>query len=276
MILFPLLGHATLIAFALYIPLWLLSLRSRSVTIIDPFWGLGFGVIGWGLCLYYQTWSWFAFLPLVCISIWGLRYAIHIYWRSWGHREEQSFYPYAEWRAQSGKHFWWVSFFRVFLAQILGHLLIGLGLWVRIAQAHDFSLKNMMPQAGQCLWSTALGIALWFLGVCCEGIADYQLACFKRDPANAGKVLDRGLWRYSRHPNYFGDILMWWGMFFLCWSQDFWMTLCAAVGPIVMTVILTLGSGVSLVEKRAKVAQKPAYAEYKKKTSALIPWFPAR
>jgi len=117
-----------------------------------------------------------------------------------------------------------------------------------------------------------IGIILWIIGFCFEAVGDFQLARFKSDPSNRGKVLDRGLWRYTRHPNYFGDSAVWWGYAFLCLASGSWLPI---LGSILMTALIIKVSGVALLEKSLK-EQKPHYKEYIEKTSAFLPWFPKK
>ena len=114
------------------------------------------------------------------------------------------------------------------------------------------------------------GVALWITGMLFEGVGDWQLARFKADPANRGRVLDSGLWRYTRHPNYFGEATLWWGFYLLAAAAGAWWTLFA---PLVMTIMLLKVSGVSLLEKDIG-ARRPAYREYAARTSVFIPWLP--
>ena len=118
----------------------------------------------------------------------------------------------------------------------------------------------------------ALGLGLWTVGLLFETIGDYQLAHFKSEPINRGRVMDRGLWRYTRHPNYFGDFLIWWGIFFAAVGEGTWWT---AIGPLIMSFLLLRVSGVTLLE-RSLQRSKEGYAEYMTRTSAFFPWPPHR
>jgi steroid 5-alpha reductase family enzyme len=117
-----------------------------------------------------------------------------------------------------------------------------------------------------------IGVIFWIIGFCFEAGGDYQLALFKSDPSNRGKVLDKGFWRYTRHPNYFGDSAIWWCYGFLCLASGSWLPI---LGSILMTAIIIKVSGVALLEKSLK-EQKPQYKEYIEKTSAFLPWFPKK
>lgn len=239
--------------------LWLVSVRLKDASIIDGAWGLGFVVVGWiyargGVDLGLAQW-----ILLSAVTIWGLRLSIYIAWRNHGHAEDRR---YAAMRAHRGESFWWQSLFRIFwlqgvlIAVISVPLLVGLG----------------RGRSGWT-WLDLLGLAAWTLGFGFEVVGDAQLARFKADVANAGKVLQRGLWRFTRHPNYFGEAAMWWGYFLLASSTEgAWWTF---VGPLIMTFFLLRVSGVSLLEKDI-AERRPAYRDYVERTNAFLPWFPKR
>ena len=261
MTLLQLLVQALLVVALLYLALWIRSLAAKRVTVIDPFWGLGFPIMGFALLTQLDHAGPRTWLMLGMVTTWALRYASHIWFRSWGHDEASLYYPYAEQRAKHGANFWWISLVSIFAPQALGHVVVGLPLLIVL---HDPG-----PALGGLDW---LGFGLWFVGASCEAIADLQLMRFKAEPTNAGKVLDRGLWRYSRHPNYFGDALAFWGVGVVALSSPHgaW----GLIGPAFLTLTLTAIAGVRMVESRAKIAQKPAYADYVARTSAFIPWPP--
>ena len=261
------LAHAAPIV-ALYLALgWLLSLRLRDVSIVDVMWGPGFVLVA-------AVGAWVGAgsparkgLILFLIGLWGLRLAVHIYLRNYprqGGKGED--YRYRAMRERQGPRFAWLSAFTVFGLQGALLLLIALPLVAATSLAH--------PLAGSGLgYFDFAGVALFAVGFLCEAIGDAQLARFKADPANRGKVCDVGLWRYSRHPNYFGDATLWWGLYLVA---------CAVPGgawtiasPIVMTVLLLKVSGVALLE-RGLTSTKPGYADYIARTSAFVPWPPRR
>ena len=255
------LGLAAAVSLGLYLILWLRSLVARRVTVIDPFWGLGFPIVGFALLSRVDEVGPRTYLVLAMFTLWALRYASHIWFRSWGHDEASLYYPYKEQRERHGGNFWWISWFTIFVPQALGHVVIGLPMLV--------VLFSPGPELG---WLDALGVVIWLTGASIETIADLQLRRFKGDPANAGKVLDTGLWRYSRHPNYFGDALGFWGLALVGLGSP--VGLWGLLGPGLLTVLLTRVSGVTMVESRAKVARKPEYAAYIARTSAFVPWPP--
>ncbi len=193
-------------------------------------------------------------------ALWGGRLGSYLLWRNWGAGED---YRYRAMRRRHGDRFGRVSLVTVFGLQGVLQWIVSLPLQVAI-------LAPTQPGLGAL---DALGAGLVALGLGSEAIGDWQLARFKRDPANAGRVMDRGLWRYTRHPNYFGDSLVWWGLYAIaCGAPGGVLTL---PGPALMTWLLLRVSGVALLE-RSLMARKPGYAEYAARTSAFLPWPPRR
>jgi steroid 5-alpha reductase family enzyme len=239
---------------------WVLSLVLRNAGIADIFWGLGFVLIAW--VTFFRSEGFLGRSLLICglVTLWGLRLAIHIGLRNLGKPEDKR---YQAWRAQYGKRFWWVSLFTVFFFQ-------GILLWV----------ISLAAQAGQAApaprtftWLDILGTGLWIIGFFFEAVGDRQLSRFKSNPANKGKVMDQGLWRYTRHPNYFGEAVMWWGIFIITLSVP--AGLWSIVSPITITFLLLRVSGVTLLEKTI-LDSRPGYREYQAGTNAFFPWFPRK
>lgn len=239
---------------AAMVTMWLTATRLRDVSIVDVFWGCGFVLIVWLSAWQTAPWSgrftWLATLT----SVWGLRLAWHLARRNHGRPEDPR---YAAMRAAHGSRFWWVSLFTVFLLQ--GAILWFVALPLQVAAVRD------LPR--EVSFVDALGTVLWSVGFLFESVGDWQLARFKADPANAGKVLDRGLWRYTRHPNYFGDCCVWWGLYLIAAAAGAAWTIAS---PIVMTVLLLKVSGVALLE-RTIVARRIEYAAYQARTNAFFP-----
>lgn len=239
---------------------WLLSLVKKNASIVDVFWGLGFFLIAW--LTFFQTSGYRGrqMLLVLFTSIWGLRLSLHILVRNWGKGEDRR---YQAWRAKQGERFWYVSLFTIFGIQAL--LLWVVSLVVQIGQ--------LSPVPNRLTVFDALGILVWGLGFFFETVADWQLSRFKADPANKGKVMNRGLWAYSRHPNYFGETLIWWGLFLITLSTPggYW----AIVSPLTITFLLLKVSGVTLLEQTI-TERRPEYREYMENTSPFIPWFPKR
>jgi steroid 5-alpha reductase family enzyme len=244
---------------ALCTVLWLASLVKKNVTVVDPFWGFGFLFMVAVLLPVAPGASPRVALVAFLLGVWGLRYGLHILWRPWGHSERDTYYPYAERRAAAGEAFWWRSYFSIFATQAVGTTLIGLPALVALYAAVPSTLT---------LWDYA-GALVWFAGFAFEAVADYQLAVFKREQDGGARVLDYGLWAYSRHPNYFGDAVMWWGVWMVAMATGIGGP--TVVAPLLMTYLLVKVSGVPMVESRSKVSRDPLYAEYVRRTSAFVP-----
>lgn len=245
---------ALAVAFAL---LWLLSLALRDASIVDVFWGLGFVGVAWIACALGDGAQGRKMLVTGGATLWGLRLAGYLAWRNHGAGEDPR---YQRMRRHHGERFGRRSLFTVFGLQGLLMWLVSLPL--QLAQARP------APDLGPL---DLLGAALVAFGLVFETVGDLQLARFKAEPANAGRVMDRGLWRYTRHPNYFGDALVWWG---------FGAFACAVPGGAValassalMTFLLLRVSGVAHLE-RSLSKTKPGYARYVARTSSFVPWPP--
>ncbi|UCC84703.1 MAG: DUF1295 domain-containing protein [Gemmatimonadota bacterium] len=239
---------------------WVLSLVKRDAGIIDVFWGLGFVLVTWLYFLMTEGATPRRYVVLAAVTVWGLRLSLYILKRNWGQAED---YRYREMRERNPGSFPWRSLFTVFWLQAF--LLWAISMPLLQAQ------RSATP-AG-LTWIDALGVLVFAIGLTFEAGGDWQLWRFKRDPANAGKVLDRGFWRYTRHPNYFGDAMVWWGFFLFAAATP--GSLWTIYSPVVMTVLLMRVSGVALLEKRLAEV-KPGYRDYVERTNAFFPWFPKR
>ena len=240
--------------------LWVISIYLKNVSIVDNFWGIGFVIatLTYVLCddvMYIRE-----NLMLLLVVLWGLRLSGYLMYRNYGKGED---YRYREFRKRYGaERYWWFSFFQVFMLQGVLILIISL------------------PQLGVALNTGSdelnlidiIGLVVWCVGFLFEALGDYQLAVFKNDPANKGKLLTKGLWRYTRHPNYFGDAAVWWGFGLLAIASGaYWYS----IGSVLMTYLIIRVSGVSMLEK-SLAENKPGYADYIRRTSAFFPWFPKR
>ena len=235
--------------------LWLLSLALRDASIADIFWGLGFAVIAVSTFLWTNDGSSARrVLITALVSLWGLRLAAYLLWRNAGHGEDSR---YVAMRRYWGPRFWWVSLFTVFALQ-------GTFLWI---VSLPVQLGQVAP-GGPLGALDAAGIVLFSIGLSFEAVGDWQLARFKADPANAGRVMDRGLWRYTRHPNYFGDFCVWWGVFIVALSTPYGVW--SAIGPAFMSFLLLRVSGVPMLERHIH-ERRPDYVAYAKRTSAFFP-----
>lgn len=251
------LTSAVLIAAAM-LALWLLSLRLRDVSIVDVFWGLGFVMVAHAARATSAGHGPRAWLVTALVTVWGVRLALYLLWRNWGAGED---YRYQAMRRRYGDRFPLTS-----LAVVFG--LQGVLMWV-ISLPVQVAVTSPTPAALGVL--DLLGTVLVLVGVGFESLGDLQLARFKGDPANRGLVMDRGLWRYTRHPNYFGDAVVWWGLFAFALTTPAhgW----TVIGPLLMTYLLTRLSGVPLLEKKL-TRTRPGYAEYVARTSSFMPWPP--
>lgn len=248
-----------LIILGLMTLLWLLSIYLRDASIVDPFWGTGFVILAW--VYFSQTSDNDAsrrLLMAILATIWGLRLSIYLLWRNWGKGEDER---YQNFRQRYGaERYWWFSFFQVFLLQGVLMLLV------------STPLLGAQIRGGGLSWLDGVATAVFLIGFLFEAGGDYQLARFKAKPANKGRLLTSGFWRYTRHPNYFGDSAVWWGFgLFSLAAGSFW----PALGAVLMTVLIIRISGVALLEKNLKKS-KPGYETYVKNTNAFFPWFPKR
>lgn len=246
------------VALSLTTLVWLASLAKRDASIIDIFWGLGFVTLAWYYRSRVPVETFRQTLVPMLVTLWGLRLSIHILWRNWGQGED---YRYARMRAKRGTAFPLLSLVIVFWLQ-------GSLLWL-IAMPLLQVQVSRQPERGS--WLDLLGLALFAIGFLFEAIGDFQLARFKSEPANRGKVMDRGLWRYTRHPNYFGDATLWWGLACLALATN--GSVWTLFSPVLMTFLLLRVSGVALLEKGLSES-RPEYSEYVRRTSAFVPWLP--
>lgn len=248
-------GQGLLLAVAAMSALWLISLRLRDASIVDVFWGAGFAILA---IFYAVTTDGLVARQVLLVSlvvVWGTRLSVHIHRRNTGKPEDPR---YAAWRVAGGESYWWKSYFKVFLLQ--GVLMWLIAMPLLVAQAS--------PTPERLTLLDGLGAAVWAIGFLFESVGDAQLTRFKADSANRGQVLQTGLWRYTRHPNYFGDAVVWWGYFLIALAAPggAW----TVFSPVLMTFLLMRVSGVTLLEESLKKS-KPGYAEYVARTSAFFP-----
>lgn len=244
--LLPILALATLT--------WLASVPLRDVSIADPVWSLLFVAAA-------LTWWWNAetslspraTIGLALLGIWALRLAAHLANRKWGEPED---HRYAAMRAHRGAKFWWLSLFTVFCLQAVLAWAIAAPLYALVRGPH-----------ADLTWVDGVAIAVWLLGFSFQAVGDVQLARFKRSPRQSGAVLDTGLWRYTRHPNYFGEFCMWWGLWLLATGSGGAWTVFS---PVLMTFLLLRVSGVALLEQDI-AERRPGYADYVRRTNAFFP-----
>ena len=237
---------------------WLVSLRAEDASLADISWGLCFVAVSWVCLLVGPEAGDRSLLIAVLVSLWGLRLAGYVAWRHDGEDRR-----YQVMRKRQGSAFAIRSLFTVFLLQALIAWVVSAPIQVAATDGSPAALGVL----------GFIGAAVCLLGLACEAVADLQLARFLAEPDSGDKVMDRGLWGWSRHPNYFGDATFWWGIFLIALATgSAWWT---AIGPIVMTTFLLKVSGVALTEKTIS-SRRPGYAEYVERTSAFIPLPPKR
>ena len=242
----------------LMLGVWLLSLVKKDASIVDTFWGLGFVLIAAVCCAIGEGYELRRILITALTAVWGLRLASHIFWRNRGAGED---FRYRAMRALHGKRFPVVSLYSVFAVQ-------GLLMWVI---SLPLQVGEIAREPARITWLDWTGAIVWLIGFAFESVGDLQLARFKAESKNEGKVMDRGLWRYTRHPNYFGDALLWWGFFLIAMSTP--SAVWTVISPLIMTGLLMKVSGVALLEKTL-MKTKPAYRDYVRRTNAFFPWLP--
>ena len=244
----------------LMILLWIVSLVLKNVSIVDLFWGFGFVLTS---IFYFLKTGGFEprkILLVTLVALWGFRLSAYLAWRNIGKGED---FRYKQFRKNYGeKRYWWISFFQTFLLQ-------GVLMWLISAPLLGAQYYNNDTNLGVLDYA---GIALWIIGFTFETGGDLQLAIFRADPLNKGKVLKTGFWKLTRHPNYFGDSAVWWGYGLICISAG---SFAPVLGAVLMTALIIKVSGVALLEKSLK-EQKPQYKEYIERTSAFLPWFPKK
>ena len=237
---------------------WMISVRLEDASIADIAWGPGFVLLAWLYCLLSPTLTPRSWLVAVLIALWGARLSWHIFRRNHGSAEDPR---YQAMRASHGQAFWWRSLFTVFWLQGAILWFVAVPLLVAVQAAHPAALTAV----------DGLGVLLFAVGFSFEVVGDRQLRRFRADPSNRGRVLDRGLWRYTRHPNYFGDAALWWGLYAIAAATpNGWLTV---LSPVLMTFLLMRVSGVTLLEQNLK-ASKPGYHAYVARTPAFFPWLP--
>lgn len=240
--------------------LWIVSVAIKNVSIVDLFWGFGYVVAASVYYYYTDGHEIRKLIVMSLVAIWGLRLTIYLSWRNIGKGED---FRYQEFRKNFGAHrYWWFSFFQTFLLQ-------GVLIWLVSAPI----LAAMFYGSNRPLnVFDYTAIIIWIVGFVFEVGGDYQLARFKSNPDNKGKVLSTGFWRLTRHPNYFGDAAVWWGFGLFSIAVGMYWPI---IGSVIMTILLVKISGVALLEKSLK-EKKPEYQDYIRKTSAFFPWLPKK
>ena len=250
-----------MVVMALLTLLWAVSVWLKDASIIDPFWGLGFVVIAWvsrasaPIATLAGTWL------ILMVTIWGIRLFGYLTWRNWSKGEDRR---YGAMRTKHGDKFWWVSLFTVYWLQGILMWIISLPVQAAILNPVDLAMPSV------CYLLVGIGTVIWLIGWVFETVGDYQMSRFKSNPENKGKVMDQGLWRYTRHPNYFGDFCIWWGLYLTSTALGGWWTIFS---PLLMSFLLMKVSGVTMLESDIE-ERRPNYARYKRTTSPFFPRIP--
>lgn len=241
-----------------YVSIWyLIALFKQRNDVADIAWGLGYVLV----CLYlfgFHSKEPISLLLYALVTLWGLRLSIHIYARNKGKQED---FRYKQWREEWGKTFYWRSFLQVFLLQ-------GVILLIIISPIIFSTTVTHQPFDS----ITFIGVTLWIVGFFFQAVGDYQLNVFSKQRKSKNEIMQTGLWRYSRQPNYFGEILMWWSIYFIVFPFDnsWWFI----ISPFSITYLLLFVSGVPLLE--AKYRGNTEFDSYKHRTNAVFPWFPKK
>jgi steroid 5-alpha reductase family enzyme len=246
---------ALLIGLAVAVAGWVLSYAKSDVSIVDSFWSLFFILFAAVYAYGTEQVGLRSIVVLTLIAVWGLRLSLYITVRNHGKRED---YRYQAMRAKGGPSFPVTSVYRIFGLQAFLAWLISIPLLLAIAGDRPLGILDY------------LGVTLWLVGFVFEAGGDFQLSRFLSNDDNKGRVMNRGFWKYTRHPNYFGDACIWWGFYLLALSAGGWWTIYA---PIMMTLLLLNVSGVAMLEKTIS-DRRPKYAQYIRATNAFIPGRP--
>lgn len=240
-----------------YMSLWfIISVIKKRNDVADIAWGLGFILMAW-LSFFISGFSFKALLANCLVTVWGLRLALHIYKRN---KDKQEDSRYFEWR-KTWKNFYLRSYFQIFLLQGMFLFLISLPvIFINHAVTDNFGILDI------------IGFIIWSIGYYFETIGDKQLKEFIANPINKGKIMDKGLWQYSRHPNYFGEVTQWWGIFIISLSIP--GSFFTIIGPFTITTLIVYVSGIPLLEK--KYIGRSDFEEYKQRTSMFIPLPPKK
>ncbi len=234
-----------------------LSLILRRNDIADVLWGAGFIVLSWTTYFFFQNESLRGLVASLLVTVWGMRLSSHIFSRI---RNKPEDFRYKAWREQWGKWFFIRSYLQIYLLQTIFMCIVAMP--VLFINAYDTSR--------QLQGLDIAGIIIWSIGFYFEAVGDWQLSAHIKNPKNKGKLMTEGLWQYTRHPNYFGEVVQWWGIFLISLSvSGGWMSV---IGPALISYLIVFVSGVPMLEK--KYAGRPDFEEYKKKTSVFFPQLP--
>jgi len=231
---------------------FIISTIKKNNSIVDIAWGMGFVIISIATLLYNDNYNWIKAIPNILVLTWGLRLFIHILKRNYNKAED---FRYANWRKEWGKTFLLRSYFQIFILQGMIMFVISLPIIYNNSSINSLTIINY------------IGVIIWLIGFFFEVVGDYQLKQFVGNINNKNHIMTKGLWKYTRHPNYFGESLLWWGMFLLVYHNNIFII----ISPIIITLMLLFVSGVPLLEKKYKDNEE--FKAYAKKTNKFIPWF---
>jgi steroid 5-alpha reductase family enzyme len=237
---------------------FVLSLIKKRNDVADVAWGLGFVLVTWASFFISRNYGVRGILVAILVSLWGLRLAIHIHKRNKGKAED---YRYLAWRKEWGRWFFIRSYFQVYILQ--GALLFLVVLPVLLINKNSVSTFGFLD---------LIGVAIWLFGFYFEAVGDAQLARFIKNPENKGKLMQSGLWSYTRHPNYFGEVTQWWGLWIVALSVP--NSVLSVIGPVTITLLILKVSGIPMLEK--KMAQNPEFDNYQKRVSVFFPLPPRK
>lgn len=245
----------------IYMTTWFVaSLIEKRNDVVDTAWGAGFVLLAWYHLFVAPDPSDRSFLLALLVTVWGVRLVWHISRRNHGKNED---FRYEAWRAQWGNNVYIRSYFEVFMLQGL--------LMVAISSAYVLAVRS--PYRVTLGWLDWAALGIWLTGFFFETVGDWQLMQYKKNPNHKGMIMTRGLWQYTRHPNYFGEVAQWWGIYIIAagvLEGWFW----ALLSPLTITILILFVSGVSLLEK--KYAGREDWEAYVKKTNKFFPWFPKK
>ncbi|MBF6096489.1 DUF1295 domain-containing protein [Nocardia cyriacigeorgica] len=238
---------------------YVIARRLGRYNVVDVTWGLGFVLVALVAALAGDGSAIRELVMLALVGVWGLRLSLHLYRRTAGKGEDPR---YAALLDRHG-HRPGVALRRVFLPQ-------GLAQWVISLPIQVSATSDATAGAGWLVFG--LGVLVWTVGLAFEAVGDHQLEAFRADPRNRGTVMDRGLWAWSRHPNYFGDCCVWWGIWLVAASS--WPGVLTVIAPMAMTYVLVYGTGARLLERT--MSQRPGYRDYQCRTAYFFPMPPRR
>ncbi|XFA99180.1 DUF1295 domain-containing protein [Candidatus Izemoplasma sp. B36] len=246
--------YAGIVILSYFMIFFIVGTILKNNSIVDIGWGLGFVISAWVLFFINGDYTLTKIIVNILVSLWGLRLFYHILKRNLFKEED---FRYKKWREEWGKTVIPRAFVQVYLQQALFMFIVGIGVF-------HVNTRASVPFS----WIMIIGIVIWLIGYYFEVVGDKQLKDHINNKENKGKLLTTGLWKYTRHPNYFGEAVMWWGIFiYAIIGSKAWYI---AISPIVITLLLRFVSGVPMLER--KMSLHPDWEEYAKHTSAFIPF----